>query len=384
MVTQHFNMFMFSKVVLCLCVSSLSALPQIRKRVRLPSTSYPAPSQDQEAAASKTFVTKAIAPVSLYSGPIAAADEEVSASSDSFLSSYGDQASAPASIEPVSLYSSPSQLARDFDYSETVNFLGDYDIQRDVDYAASLVSEAVSDYGTPQAEVLSNSVANDYSQPQADVISSSSTNFVTKTAPVITTTRIVNDYTQPKASVISLSESNNVDNYGSSDRLASGSSISNRVTVNSLGVKNVKSKPVAILRSENTGVNNGRYHYSYEAENGITQDVSGEMQTVNDAQVYVMRGSYSYIGPDGQTYTVDWYADETGYHPSAPHLPKSVEPNHPEVAEAVRQQRAFAAEEAAAAASTNNEVYAAPEENQFDNFDAFSAPAEDSLAGYGY
>ena len=362
----------------------MSALPQIRKRVRLPSTL-----QDQETAASKTFVTKAVAPVSLYSGPIAAPDEEVAASSDSFLASYGDQVSAPASIEPVSLYSSPSDLARDFDYPETVNFLGDYDIQRDVDYAASLVSEAVNDYGTPKAAVLvaSNSVVNDYSQPKADVISSSSTNFVTKTAPVITTTRIVNDYSQPKASVITLSESNSVDSYGaSSDRLASGSSISNsRVTVNSLGVKNVKSKPVAILRSENTGVNNGRYHYSYEAENGISQDVSGEMKTVNDAQVYVMRGSYSYIGTDGQTYTVDWYADETGYHPSAPHLPKSVEPNHPEVAEAVRQQRAFAAEEAAAAAaSTNNEVYAAPEENKFDNFDAFSAPSEDSLAGYGY
>ena len=32
-------------------------------------------------------------------------------------------------------------------------------------------------------------------------------------------------------------------------------------------------------------MNNGRYHYSYEAENGISQDVSGEMKTVNDAQV---------------------------------------------------------------------------------------------------
>ena len=26
---------------------------------------------------------------------------------------------------------------------------------------------------------------------------------------------------------------------------------------------------------------------------------------------------------------VEWYADETGYHPSAPFLPKSVVPNHP-------------------------------------------------------
>ena len=34
---------------------------------------------------------------------------------------------------------------------------------------------------------------------------------------------------------------------------------------------------------------------------------------------------------------VEWYADETGFHPSAPFLPKSVEPNHPEVAAAVRK-----------------------------------------------
>jgi Insect cuticle protein len=39
-------------------------------------------------------------------------------------------------------------------------------------------------------------------------------------------------------------------------------------------------------------------------------------------QVSVMSGSYSYIGADGLTYVVDWYADETGFHPTAPHLPK--------------------------------------------------------------
>jgi hypothetical protein len=78
-------------------------------------------------------------------------------------------------------------------------------------------------------------------------------------------------------------------------------------------------------------------------------------------QVMVMKGSYSYTGADGLPYTVDWYADETGFHPSAPHLPQSVLPNHPEVAEAVAAQLRFAAEEdAAAAASSRSEVYAQP------------------------
>jgi len=382
---------MISKIVLCLCVASLNGLPQVRNRVRLPS-SYLAPLQDQETAPSKTILTSFGPPTlktvsqpvsSLYSGPIA--DEEPAASSTNILSSYGDEVIAPS--EPVSLYSAPSDLARDFDYNE-INFIGDYDIQRDVDYSASVISETINDYGTPKASVI----VNDYSQPQGEILTSASSLAPASKAPVVVTTRkIVNDYTQPqadvittslsslkndysqpRANVISFTDNNDLNEYGSSDRVASGSSLSSSV------VKAVKSPPVALLRSENTGINDGRFSYGYEAENGISQDVSGEMKTINDAQVYVMRGSYSFIGTDGQTYKVEWFADETGYHPSAPFLPKSVEPNHPEVAAAVRAQLEFAAqEEAAAAASTNNVVYAAPED-----YDDIYATNEE-LSGYG-
>merc|ERR1711862_68685 len=119
-------------------------------------------------------------------------------------------------------------------------------------------------------------------------------------------------------------------------------------------------RPIAILRSNNEGPL-PTFRYSFESENEIQQSAEGELRTVGDAEVMVMRGSYSYVGPDSNTYVVDWYADETGFHPSAPHLPQSVVPNHPEVAAAVEAQLRFAAEEeAAAAASSRSNSYAAP------------------------
>lgn len=347
---------MLSKaLVFVLSLSLASGLPRAQntRRVRLASHLHNHDTtKDLETAPSK-IILKSFGPVnrplvpaasasSLYSGPRTIIEPEAAASSVSILPGYGDEAAAPSA--PPSLYSAPGDLARDFDYTE-VNFIGDYDIQRDDDFAASEISETAV-------------VATDYSQPKADVIS-----LPAASAPVVT--RIVDDYSRPRASVITSQ---------SRDEVAAGSSVSASV------VKAVTQPPVAITRYENTGVNNGQYHYSYEAENGISQDVSGEMKTVNDAQVYVMKGSYSYIGTDGQTYTVDWYADETGYHPSAPHLPRSVEPNHPEVAAAVRAQMEFARqEEAAAAASTNNVVVALPDSDFNDVY-----AASDDLAGYGY
>jgi len=119
-------------------------------------------------------------------------------------------------------------------------------------------------------------------------------------------------------------------------------------------------QPIAILRSSQDGPL-PTFRYSYETENEITNSAEGELRLVDDTEVMVMRGSYSYVGPDGNIYQVDWYADETGFHPSAPHLPKSVEPNHPEVAAAVRAQIAFAEEEEAAASRQSNS-YASPDD----------------------
>ena len=45
------------------------------------------------------------------------------------------------------------------------------------------------------------------------------------------------------------------------------------------------------------------WDYSFETENGIKQEARGEMRTVNDVDVIVMRGSYSYPGRQECFYT---------------------------------------------------------------------------------
>ena len=62
--------------------------------------------------------------------------------------------------------------------------------------------------------------------------------------------------------------------------------------------------PVAILRSANTGPQDGNYAYSFETENGISQSVEGRMKMVDETPVYVMRGEYEYPGADGQMWKV--------------------------------------------------------------------------------
>ena len=84
------------------------------------------------------------------------------------------------------------------------------------------------------------------------------------------------------------------------------------------------------------------WDYAFEAENGIKQAATGEMKTVGEDQVVVMRGSYEYVGADGLTYTVNWEADENGFRADGPHLPQPVAIPFPEQAAAVEAQVRFA------------------------------------------
>lgn len=115
-------------------------------------------------------------------------------------------------------------------------------------------------------------------------------------------------------------------------------------------------KPIAIMSSvynaPGQNVNSlNSWDYAFVAENGIKQNAVGEMKSIGDDEVVVMRGSYEYIGADGLTYVVNWEADEKGFRADAPHLPKPVAIPFPEVQAAVDAQLRFAATEVTPLAS---------------------------------
>lgn len=54
--------------------------------------------------------------------------------------------------------------------------------------------------------------------------------------------------------------------------------------------------------------------FSLELTNGVSQEATGQIvrQGEEDESIAV-RGSYSHVGPDGVTYTVEYIADDNGY-----------------------------------------------------------------------
>lgn len=67
------------------------------------------------------------------------------------------------------------------------------------------------------------------------------------------------------------------------------------------------------------------YFCSYETANGIKAEEVGTLKRANSpdkTDVIVVQGSYSYVGDDGQTYSVSYAADdEGGFQPQGAHLP---------------------------------------------------------------
>lgn len=63
--------------------------------------------------------------------------------------------------------------------------------------------------------------------------------------------------------------------------------------------------------------------FRLETSDGQKRQEHAELRHVGtDRQAIAVRGSYSYIGPDGKEYTINYVADEFGFQPEGEHLPK--------------------------------------------------------------
>lgn len=51
----------------------------------------------------------------------------------------------------------------------------------------------------------------------------------------------------------------------------------------------------------------------YKLSDGQTRNEKGVLRNVGQSKVFAVTGSYSYVGPDGRTYRVEYTADEKGY-----------------------------------------------------------------------
>jgi Insect cuticle protein len=71
--------------------------------------------------------------------------------------------------------------------------------------------------------------------------------------------------------------------------------------------------------SPNTG--DGSYSYAFETSNGIKVEEQGYNTQQGDNSEQIVMGSYSYMGDDGQMYTVTYKADANGFQPQGDHLP---------------------------------------------------------------
>lgn len=68
-----------------------------------------------------------------------------------------------------------------------------------------------------------------------------------------------------------------------------------------------------------------RIFIRFETSDGQSRQEQAELKNVGtDEEAISVKGSYSWVAEDGQTYTVNFVADENGYQPEGAHLPQAV------------------------------------------------------------
>lgn len=79
-------------------------------------------------------------------------------------------------------------------------------------------------------------------------------------------------------------------------------------------------------------------NFSYETDNGIAVQESGALRQAGSGVAEAVQGSYSYVSPEGEHVSVNYVADENGYHAEGSHIPTP-----PPIPEAIARSLAWIA-----------------------------------------
>ncbi|XP_055844481.1 endocuticle structural protein SgAbd-6 [Episyrphus balteatus] len=83
------------------------------------------------------------------------------------------------------------------------------------------------------------------------------------------------------------------------------------------------SKNAEIISYENENIGIDGYKFSYETSDGTKRSEEATLKNVGtENEAISVRGTISWIGADGVTYTINFLADENGFQPEGDHLPK--------------------------------------------------------------
>ncbi|XP_017783270.1 PREDICTED: endocuticle structural glycoprotein SgAbd-5-like [Nicrophorus vespilloides] len=86
----------------------------------------------------------------------------------------------------------------------------------------------------------------------------------------------------------------------------------------------VTANEVGILLQEAEINQYGSYKFNYESEDGTKVSQTGSLKNVNNKDVQIAEGSYSYHGDDGKDVVVKYVADENGNRPIGDNIPASI------------------------------------------------------------
>ncbi|XP_026276122.1 larval cuticle protein 65Ag1-like [Frankliniella occidentalis] len=89
-----------------------------------------------------------------------------------------------------------------------------------------------------------------------------------------------------------------------------------------LSAAQLQKEPIAIVKLSSDVQPDGGFVYEYETANGIKAEARGQPSAAGpEGPAIAVQGQFAYVADDGQTYSVQYVADENGYQPQGAHLP---------------------------------------------------------------